>query len=194
MDSKLLNHKITLPYAENIVFRLSWKSKKHIECDLMAFMLDDNNTIPTRWDIIFYNVHRHESRSIEQLGLKTTVSGGKDEILVIPNKIPNQFKKVLFLTCVYEGTERKQDLTDVKDLTFEIINPKNNTILFQYAISPAHTAEKSVLLGELVHENNSWNYQIIDTKSEEQLIGVIATHYGMRIDWRSDYNNINSVN
>lgn len=194
MDSRLLNTKIIPSNAENLLFRLSWASKQPMECDLMAFMLDENDSIPTRWDIIFYNVHRHESRSIEQLGLKLNSCGGKDEIKVIPNKIPDNFKKILFLSCVYEGHEQNQDLTDAHNLIFEIINIETNDTLFQYTISSPKIGDESVILGALIRENNSWTYEVLDTKCSEQLIGVIATHYGMRVDWRSDYKNITGVN
>lgn len=194
MNKDNLGQRINLSKAENMKVRLAWTSTEKVECDLMAFMLDETGVIPTRWDIIFYNVHRHESRSVEQLGIKADENGGRDEIRVVPDKIPEQFKKIMFLACVYEGAERNQDLTSVGNLTLTITNEKTGDIIFQYPALPAQAGERSVILGELVRENDVWQYQVIDQKDKEQLVGVIATHYGMRVDWRSDYKNITGVN
>ncbi len=184
--------KILIPSVPKITARLSWEDGDEIECDLMAFMLGDDGLIPSRWDIIFYNVHSHESHSVKHMGIKRRDGLSFDEIYVRPDLVPDKFKSILFLSCVYEASERSQSLKSVKNPRFCLSDSISGSILCEYHIIPEDDRSASVIIGRLSRANSGWIFEAVGAEDRQQLVGVIATRYGMRVDWRSDYKDVNA--
>lgn len=180
---------IALPGIQKLTVELSWNSKQPMECDLMAFLLDESGTIPSRWDIIFYNVPTHTSKSVFHQGLRQTETGGHDQIDFRLADIPDQFQRILLLSCVYEARERGQSLADAEELTLRLSDGASEKAAYSF---PTENSEaRSIFLGALVRQDGGWGFQAIGKEDEEQLIGVLAVRYGMRVDWRSDYKHFN---
>ena len=181
--------RILLPQSKKISVRLSWDNTKPTECDLMAFLMDENNSIPSRWDIIFYNVPQHISHSICQRGTICEDDHCTDRIDIKLGKVPETFRSIMLLSCIYDAGKRGQSLMTVENLRFSLVDNESGEELCFYDVKSNNQYARSIIFGSIRHEEDGWSFVFDPVEDSEELIGVIATRYGMRVDWRSDYKN-----
>ena len=129
------------------------------------------------------------SHSISQRGIVHSGKQSIDRIDIHLPKVPDNFRRILLLSCMYEAKKRGLSFADAENLRLHLINQDTGEELCTYSVCSENSEAHSILFGSLYSEKNGWIFEFDGKEDDEELIGVIATRYGMRVDWRSDYKN-----
>lgn len=132
-------------------------------------------------DVVFYNSLRHPSGSVTLTGDNRTGEGdGDDEqIIVRLNQIPPEYHRLVFLTCIYQGIQKKQNFGGVKNAFIRAVDSRTGNELARYDISnmTAFSSYHSITFAELVREDSGWKFQAIGTPhSSDRFVDILKDY------------------
>jgi stress response protein SCP2 len=118
-------------------------------------------------DIVFYNSMNHISGAVTLTGDNRTGAGdGDDEqIIVRLNKLPAEYHRLVFVTCIYQGVEKKQSFGGVENAFIRAVDGITGKELARFDISntSSFSSYHSITFAELVREDSGWKFQAIGT-------------------------------
>lgn len=168
-------------------------SNEEYDLDVVAFLIGENgkvNDLGTvenghstlrNGDIVFFNNLRHHSGQILLTGDNRTGEGdGDDEqILVNLNGIPERYAKILFVVQIYQGIERNQNFSKVKNAFIRAVDKEDKEMVrFDLSGNAGYANYCSLTFAELVREEKgNWKFNAIGVPHEtDSFVGILKNY------------------
>lgn len=158
-----------------------------IDCDAIAFLLDNQGRIANGNDVVFYNNLRHHSGCVLHQGDNRTGAGeGDDEtILVDLSRLPDVYERIVILVSIYKATERNQHFGMIKNAFIRLVNAENNEELCIYNLSENYDGMTGMIFGEVYRYKGEWKFNAIGQPLHAWSIQDLSEMYGLpRNYWR----------
>lgn len=170
---------------------LGWELNKDIfeediDVDLTAFQLNKEGKVNTENDFIFYNNPVSDTGSVRFTGdnkIGSTAGNNLDnEIIEIDtDKIPDYVDRIIITASIYEAEKRKQNFAMVLNAYARVIQ-ENDDELIRYDLSEDFSYDKSVLIGEIIRQDeNLFKFNLLGTSFEGEL-GGLCEKYGLYVN------------
>lgn len=157
--------------------KLLGKKPEEYDLDAVAFLLDDNGKVVdlgdagpkggatlVNGDIIFFNSLNHKSGAIWLTGDNRTGAGdGDDEQIIVKlEQLPQQYKRVLFVVQIYQGIEKNQNFSKIKNAFIRAVDKKNKEMCrFDLSGDPTYANCHSLVFAELERQGSEWKFNAI---------------------------------
>ncbi len=154
--------------------------KQEIDCDASVFMLNANNKIETKGDLVYYGQLRAKDNSVIHQGDNITGDGeGDDEkILVHLNKVPDRIKKLVFVVNIYDCAKRKQDFGMIKNAFIRVVDANQDKELLKYNLSENYAGKTSIVVGEIYKDSsNEWKFGAVGTGTNDVSLSEMSRMY-----------------
>ena len=132
------------------------------DLDASVFMVDINNKT-TEKDFIFYE---NTNSTCGGVAIKrdhnTSLKEAYDECIQVDlNRIPASIQKLAFTTTIYEATERLQNLGQVSEGYFRIIDGNTKKEILNYKFDGELSIETAMVVAEIYRYKNEWKINCI---------------------------------
>lgn len=141
-----------------------FSGKSDFDLDASVLCLNQANKLVNKNNLVYFGNLRHVSGAINHLGDNLTGKGdGDDEqILVYLNQLPPDIHKLLFVVNIYNGLQRKQDFSQVKNAFVRLVNLGNEKEIVRYSLSDnGYDNKTSMLMAEITRDNDDWTMTAI---------------------------------
>ncbi len=146
------------------------KKPEEYDLDAVAFLLNNQGKVVNLGqkliggDVVFFNSMKHKSGAVWLTGDNRTGEGdGDDEqIIALLDRLPQEFKKILFVVQIYKGIENNQNFSKVKNAFIRAVD-KNNKEMCRFDLSgnPSYADCRSLVFAELEREDSEWKFNAI---------------------------------
>ena len=170
------------------LFGGSSQKVQDIDCDAIAFLLNSEEKIEQKSDIVFFNNLRHSSGCVIHRGDNLTGAGeGDDEQIFIDlAKLPAKYEKIVVLVSIYKATERKQHFGMIKNAFIRIFDAEMNKELCIYNLSENYDDMTALVFGELYKKDGEWRFNAVGQPLRLWSIAQLAERYGLpQAVWRN---------
>lgn len=172
------------PTLRNIMVAVGWDTNAFdsdvIDVDVSCFMLDRNGKTRMNEDFVFYNNLESGDGAVIFNGDNRTGAGdGDDESLSIDlNGVSFDIIKLMFVLSIYQGDEKEQKLSKVRNCYIRVVNRENSQEMLRYDLDSdlEDTTETAMLVASLNREGPKWHFEAIGEMVEGGLAKV-ATQY-----------------
>lgn len=144
-------------HVDDIVVILNWivPSGMPFEVDACAFLLTEKKTVRDDRDFIFYN----QSASVDGAVVLNTApkdSGNKSEFSIRLAKMPAEIVQIVLAVTIYQGVERQQDFSVVKNLCVKIVGFADE----QIACYEQNDTDNdiTVIIGNIYRFKDEWRF------------------------------------
>lgn len=157
--------------------KLLGKKPEEYDLDAVAFLLDENGKVVdlgdagpqggatlVNGDVIFFNSMHHKSGAIWLTGDNRTGAGdGDDEQIIVKlDQLPQQYKKVLFVVQIYQGIEKNQNFSKIKNAFIRAVDKKNKEMCrFDLSGDSTYSNCYSLVFAELERQGSEWKFNAI---------------------------------
>lgn len=157
------------------------KKADPIDCDAIAFLLDENGRLASKDDIVFYNSLSHKSKCVIHQGDNLTGAGdGDDEqILVDLSRLPNQYQRIVILVSIYKASERKQHFGMIQNAFIRLVDANTQKELCIYNLSENYSGMTAMVFGELYRRNGEWKFNAVGQPMQIWSVIQLAEKYGL---------------
>ncbi|MCY6484947.1 TerD family protein [Clostridium aestuarii] len=151
----------------------------NVDCDASVFMLDENDRIRSKEQIIYFGNLKHKSGSVLHMGDNLTGDGdGDDEqIQVELKRIPQDINKLVFVVNIYDCVKRKQHFGMIKNAFIRIVNSSNNQEMLRYNLTDDYANKTSLYVGEIYRHGNEWKFAATGEGDSSKSIGEMINRY-----------------
>lgn len=157
------------------------KKVPDIDCDAMAFLLNEEGIIAQKKDVIFYNRLTHDTGYVKHQGDNLTGEGdGDDEQIFIDLvNLPTKYHRIVIAVSIYKANERKQHFGMIRNAFIRLVNADSQKELCIYNLSENYDGVLSMIFGELYRHNGEWKFSAIGQPLREWSVVDLAAHYGL---------------
>jgi len=150
-----------------------------IDCDASVLMLDSNDKIKSKHDIIYFGNLTSQCGSVRHMGDNLTGEGeGDDEQIMIDLKnVPQNIQKLVFVVNIYDCIRRKQDFGMIENAFIRIINLANNKELVRFNLTEQYSGKTALFVGEIYRHNNEWKFAAIGEGTNDASLKDIVRRY-----------------
>ena len=155
--------------------------KQDIDCDAMAFLLDDNGHIAERADVVFFNNLNHISGCVIHQGDNLTGQGeGDDERIMIDlARLPARYDRVVILASIYKAAERGQNFGMIRNAFIRLVDADTGRELCIYNLSENYQGMTAMVFGEIYRRNGEWKFNAIGQPLQISSVARLAEQYGL---------------
>lgn len=151
------------------------------DLDAICFLLGSDGKVHQNGDVVFYNSMQHPTGAVTLTGDNRTGAGeGDDEqIIVRLNLLPPEYHRLVFVTCIYQGIQKKQSFGGVENAFIRAVDSKTGIELARYDISSTSSFSTchSITFAELVREDHGWKFQAIGTPhSSDKFVDILKDY------------------
>ncbi|MCT4660596.1 MAG: TerD family protein [Tissierellales bacterium] len=150
-----------------------------VDCDASVLLLDSNNKLRSKADLIYFGNLRNQNSSIIHQGDNLTGDGeGDDEqILLDLNNIPQEIQKAIFVVNIYDCVKRKQDFGMIKNAFIRIVDATGNKELCKYNLTESYAGKTTLVVGEIYRHGSEWKFGAIGEGTNEPGLREIVARY-----------------
>lgn len=154
-------------------------SAPEIDCDASVIMLDENDKLARREDLVYFGNLKHNSGSVQHMGDNLTGGGdGDDEqIMITLSKVPQNIQKLVFVVNIYDCIKRKQDFGQIKNAFIRVFNSVNNQELLKFNLTDNYAGKTALLVGDVYRNNGDWKFAAIGEGLVSTGLSEIANKY-----------------
>lgn len=158
-----------------------FSGNQEIDCDAMAFLLNNEGKIVSSKDVVYYNNLKHNSKCIIHQGDNLTGAGdGDDEqIMVDLSNLPAKYERVVVLVSIYKADEKKQHFGMIKNAFIRLVDMNTNKEICIYNLSENYDGVTALIFGELYRHNGEWKFNAIGQPLKIWKVSEIAEQYGL---------------
>ena len=164
------------------------KDNLEFDLDAIAFLLDEHDKVRSRGDdklvggdIVFFNSRQHPSGTVTHSGDNRTGGTGADDdeqIVVRLNSVPEQYHRILFLVCIYQGTTHGQHFGQIDSAYIRAVDGKGREIT-RYSLNSdaAYDGKCTMVFGEVYRCRDSWQFRAIgDAHPYDSFVYLLKEH------------------
>lgn len=156
-----------------------FKRTPNIDCDASVIMLNENEKLESKEDVIYFGNLKSSCGSVHHTGDNLTGEGdGDDEqILVDLSKIPSRIHKLMFVVNIYQCVEKKQDFGMIENAFIRMVDRTQNNELAHYNLTEDYAGQTALIPGEIYRHNDEWKFNAIGQATKDVSISQIANKY-----------------
>lgn len=156
-----------------------FKRTPNIDCDASVIMLNENEKLESKEDVIYFGNLKSSCGSVHHTGDNLTGEGdGDDEqILVDLSKIPSRIHKLMFVVNIYQCVEKKQDFGMIENAFIRMVDRTQNNELAHYNLTEDYAGLTALIPGEIYRHNDEWKFNAIGQATKDVSISQIANKY-----------------
>ncbi|MCD3351834.1 TerD family protein [Clostridium botulinum D/C] len=149
--------------GKGIFGSLFGSSAPDIDCDASVIMLNKDNKIQSKEDLIYFGNLSHISGSVQHMGDNLTGDGdGDDEqILLELSKIPSNIEKLIFVVNIYNCVKRNQHFGMIKNAFIRIMNLQNNKEMLRFNLTDDYSNKTGIYVAEIYRHESEWKFAAI---------------------------------
>lgn len=154
-------------------------SSPEIDCDASVFMLDENNKIKSKKDIVYFGNLKSNCNSVKHSGDNLTGGGeGDDEQIVIElSLVPKNVHKLVFVVNIYDCIKRKQHFGMVENAFIRLVNLSNNQEILRYNLTNEYTGKTALIVAEIYRQNNEWKFAAVGQGTNDTSLSNMSKAY-----------------
>lgn len=174
------------PSLRHIMIGMGWDANSFSsdppDLDVSLFLLNKEDTTLKNEDFVFYNNEEACDEGIVHHGDSRTGAGeGDDENISIDlQSIPYDIMRIAVVLTIYQGRERGQRLSSVRNAYLRIFNKENHHEFLRYELkgSMQDREETGMIVGYIDRDGPKWHFRALAEFYLDGL-GEIATKYGI---------------
>lgn len=150
-----------------------------IDCDASLFMLDANDKMSNKKNIVYYGHLMSDCGSVKHMGDNLTGAGdGDDEqIMVNLKQVPENVNKLLFVVNIYNATKRNQHFGMIKNAFIRIVDMSNDTEILKFNLSEQYSGKTALIAGEIYRSNGEWKFGAIGEGTNDDSLSTLVRKY-----------------
>lgn len=135
-------------------------AQSQVDCDASVFMLDENDKIKSKENIIYFGNLKSKCASVQHMGDNITGEGeGDDEqIMVDLSSIPQNISKLVFVVNIYAAAQRKQHFGMIQNAFIRLVNVSDNKEMLRFNLSEEYSGKTSLYVAEIYRNNGEWKF------------------------------------
>lgn len=151
----------------------------NIDCDASAIMLDVNDKLARKEDLVYYGNLKSACGSVRHSGDNLTGDGdGDDEQITVElAKVPSNIQKIVFVVNIYDCIGRKQDFGMIRNAFIRIFNASNNQELVKFNLSDDYTGRTALIAGEIYRNSGEWKFAAIGEGTRDASLKDIVNKF-----------------
>ncbi len=158
-------------------FHIKWQSKKEMEVDISAFLLDSGNQCVKDEHFIFYGQPQGVDGSVSH----HSISHHEEAIDISFQKVPSYIEKIALASTIHEGDEQDLRLRDMEEATLFIKDTQTNEVLYEFPFKGQLDQETAVVIGELYRHNGEWKFNAVGSGFFGGLT-ALCENFGIQVD------------
>jgi len=154
-------------------------SAPNIDCDASVLMLDSNDRIKGKDDIVYFGNLKSKCGSVRHMGDNLTGDGeGDDEQIMVDLKnVPANIQKLVFVVNIYDCVRRKQDFGMIGNAFIRLVNLDGNKELVKYNLTEQYGGKTALIVGELYRHGSEWKFVGVGEGTGDTSLKDIAQKY-----------------
>ncbi|WP_122638676.1 TerD family protein [Romboutsia sp. Marseille-P6047] len=174
------------PSLNNIVLAAGWDVVKRgffnfgapdMDLDLSAILLGEDGRIIGEEGIIYFRNQRGPGIFLHNDNRTGEGHGDDEKISITLNSLPSNCKKVIFSVNIYQGKERRQDFSKVRNAYVRVLNSdKGDSEICRYNLSEDGGKATSLIFAELEKIGSDWNFKAVGQLLEGNLTTLIQKY------------------
>ncbi len=173
------------PTLRHLMVGIGWDLKPFegdpLDLDASVFLLNKDDLTREDTDFIYYNNLSGCNDSVKHTGDNKTGAGeGDDETISVQlDMLPYDIQKLVFVISIYQGDEKEQDFSMVRNCFLRLVNEEDNRELIYYELSEKEfKTGTGIVVAEYIREGPEWSFFAKGEVYEKGLVDI-ATNYGM---------------
>ena len=165
--------------AKGVFGSLFGKSAVDVDCDASVLMLDEHDKLQGVSNLIYFGNLKSKDGSVVHTGDNTSGEGdGDDEVIQVDlAKIPNNYKKLLFVVNIYDCIKRHQDFGMIKNAFIRVVNSSNKQELIKYSLSDNYAQKTTLVVGEIYRQGEEWKFGAIGEGTTDESLKTVISRY-----------------
>jgi len=135
-------------------------SQVDVDCDASVIMLDENNKVRSKDNLVYFGNLKSKCGSIKHMGDNLTGDGdGDDEQIMIDlSRVPREVHKLVFVVNIYACVKRKQHFGMIQNAFIRIVNTSNSKEMIRFNLTDNYAGKTALLVGEIYRHGNEWKF------------------------------------
>ncbi|MBR0485279.1 MAG: TerD family protein, partial [Oscillospiraceae bacterium] len=153
--------------------KLDWQvSNPQCDLDASAFLLAQNDKVPSEDWFVFYGQPNSPDNSIRYSG--NTGTGA--EMLINLNQINPDIQKIAFAVTIYEAVQQRLHFGMVQSVSGRMFNQMNSTELARIDLTDCTAGITALVVGELYRYKGAWKFNAVGSGVNRDLAGFCAMY------------------
>jgi len=150
-----------------------------IDIDASVFMLETNDRLSKKRDLIYYGNLKSKHKSVVHQGDNLTGAGeGDDESIKLHlSKIPERIKKLVFVVNIYDCIRRKQNFGMVENAFIRIKDLEKGSELLRFNLTDQYKGKTAVFVAEIYRDNDDWKFAAIGEGTDHTNLTEMKQRY-----------------
>lgn len=152
---------------------------KDFDLDLVAFLLGKDGKLikDSTTNIVYFGCKKGKGINLHGDNLTGAGSGDDEKISVTLNNIPMECEKIVFAICIYDGKERGQTFSQVKNAYVRLLDvDKGYSEICRYNLSEDGTNARSLIFSELIRNNGDWQFKAVGELVDGAIVDLRARY------------------
>ena len=160
-------------------FKRMLASAPDIDCDASVIMLDANDKLPAKKNLVYYGNLSSPCKSVIHTGDNLTGEGeGDDEVVNVSlNSVPADINKLIFVVNIYDCAGRKQHFGMIRNAFIRVLDKASNKELLRYQLTDDYSGKTSLIVGEIYRKDGEWKFSAIGQGTSDTSISNIVNKY-----------------
>ena len=152
---------------------------QEVDCDVSVLLLDAENKLRRKEDIIYFRNLKSSCRGVKHLGDNLTGAGeGDDEQILVDLKlIPPVIHSLLFVVTLYECEQRKQDLSLIRNAFIRIVNLPDYQEIIRFNLTGQYACNTALLVGDIYRTPTGWEFRALGEGTDDTSLFQIAKRF-----------------
>lgn len=150
-----------------------------IDCDASVLMLDGNDKLVGKDNLIYFGNLKSKCGSVQHMGDNLTGDGdGDDEqIMVDLSSIPQNIMKLVFVVNIYAAAQRKQHFGMIQNAFIRLVNISDNKEMFRFNLTEEYSGKTGLFAGEIYRNNGEWKFIAVGEGDSSSGLGEMVKKY-----------------
>lgn len=160
-------------------FASLFSSATEIDCDASVLMLNENEKLQNKTDLIYFRNLKSSCGSVQHTGDNLTGEGeGDDEVINVDlSKIPERIKKLVFVVNIYDCASRKQHFGMIQNAFIRIVDQTSQNEMCKYNLSDDYSNMTTLITGEIYRHADGWKFGAIGNGTNDKTLESVMKHY-----------------
>ncbi len=165
--------------GKGLLGSLFGSSAPNIDCDASVFLIDTNEKLKSKENIVYFANLKHKSGSVQHMGDNLTGDGdGDDEQVMIDlSKVPQDIAKLVFVVNIYDAAKRKQHFGMIRNAFIRIINNDNKQEMLRFNLTDDYSNKTGLFVAEIYRNGSEWKFAAIGEGDTSTSLGEMINRY-----------------
>lgn len=150
-----------------------------IDCDASVLMLEENDKLTTKTDLIYFGNLKSSNGSVQHTGDNLTGEGdGDDEsILIDLTKVSERIQKMVFIVNIYDCAAKRQHFGMIKNAFIRVVDSGSRSELCRYNLTDDYSGKTTLIAGEIYRKDGGWKFGATGNGTMDQKIDSVVKNY-----------------